>query len=121
VSSHLLVIDDGDCGAIGGMRIGRGNRSTRRKLVLALLCPTQMPLDLTEARTWAAAVGSRRLHASAMALPRGRERERERGGSVLSIVAAVRLHFRMTRLPDRGMLQPDIRGPAHASEPSALV
>jgi hypothetical protein len=25
------MIDDGDCGAIDGMRIGRGNRSTRRK------------------------------------------------------------------------------------------
>jgi hypothetical protein len=24
------MIDDGDCGAIGGMKIGRGNRSTRR-------------------------------------------------------------------------------------------
>jgi hypothetical protein len=26
------MIDEGDCGAIGGMKIGRGNRSTRRKL-----------------------------------------------------------------------------------------
>jgi hypothetical protein len=26
------MIDDGDCGAIGGMRIGRGNTNTRRKL-----------------------------------------------------------------------------------------
>jgi hypothetical protein len=25
------MIDEGDCGAIGGMKIGRGNRSTRRK------------------------------------------------------------------------------------------
>jgi hypothetical protein len=25
------MIDDGDCGAIGGMKIGRENRSTRRK------------------------------------------------------------------------------------------
>jgi hypothetical protein len=25
------MIDDGDCGAIGGMKIGRGDRSTRRK------------------------------------------------------------------------------------------
>jgi hypothetical protein len=25
------TIDEGDCGAIGGMKIGRGNRSTRRK------------------------------------------------------------------------------------------
>jgi hypothetical protein len=26
------MIGDGDCGEIGGMKIGRGNRSTRRKL-----------------------------------------------------------------------------------------
>jgi hypothetical protein len=25
------MIDDGDCGEIGGVKIGRGNRSTRRK------------------------------------------------------------------------------------------
>jgi hypothetical protein len=25
------MIDDGDCGAISGMKIGSGNRSTRRK------------------------------------------------------------------------------------------
>jgi hypothetical protein len=25
------MIDEGDCGAIGGMKIGRGNRSARRK------------------------------------------------------------------------------------------
>jgi hypothetical protein len=25
------MIDEGDCGAIGGMKIGRGNRSTQRK------------------------------------------------------------------------------------------
>jgi hypothetical protein len=25
------MIDDGECGAVGGMRIGRGNRSTRRQ------------------------------------------------------------------------------------------
>jgi hypothetical protein len=27
------MIDEGDYGAIGGMKIGRGNRSTRRKPV----------------------------------------------------------------------------------------
>jgi hypothetical protein len=32
-----------DCGAIGGMKIGRGNRSTRRKPAPALLCPPQIP------------------------------------------------------------------------------
>jgi hypothetical protein len=25
------MIDDGDCGEIGGMKIGRGNRSTQKK------------------------------------------------------------------------------------------
>jgi hypothetical protein len=36
-------IDDGDCGAVGGIKIGRGNRSTRRKPVPAPLCPPQIP------------------------------------------------------------------------------
>jgi hypothetical protein len=31
--------DDDECGAVGGMRIGRGNRSTRRKLPPVPLCP----------------------------------------------------------------------------------
>jgi hypothetical protein len=62
------MIDD-ECGAVGGMRIGRGNRSTRRKPTLVPLCPPQMPHDLTCARTRAAAVGSRRLTAWAMARP----------------------------------------------------
>jgi hypothetical protein len=37
------MIDDGDCGAIGGMKIGRVNRSTRRKPVPVPLCPPQIP------------------------------------------------------------------------------
>jgi hypothetical protein len=36
------MIDDGDCGAIGGKKIGKGNRSNRRKPALAPLCP-QIP------------------------------------------------------------------------------
>jgi hypothetical protein len=48
---HMIDYDnDEDYAAIGGMRIGRGNRSTRRK-------PTPVLIDLT----WVAAVGSRRL------------------------------------------------------------
>jgi hypothetical protein len=39
------MIGDGDCGEIGGMKIGRGNRSTRRKPASAPLCPQQVPLD----------------------------------------------------------------------------
>jgi hypothetical protein len=34
---------DGDCGEIGGMKIGRGNRSFQRKLAPAPLCPPQIP------------------------------------------------------------------------------
>jgi hypothetical protein len=62
------MIDD-DCGAIGGMRIGRGSRSTRRKPAPMPLCPPQIPHDLTRAGTRATAVGSRRLTAWAMARP----------------------------------------------------
>jgi hypothetical protein len=59
--------DKGNCGAIGGMNIGRGNRSTPRKPAPVPLCPLQIPHDLTWARTRAAAVGSQRLTAWAMA------------------------------------------------------
>jgi hypothetical protein len=51
------------------MRICGTNRSTRRKPAPVPLCPPQIPYDLTWARTQAAAVGSRRLTASAMARP----------------------------------------------------
>jgi hypothetical protein len=40
-----LMIDDGDCGAIDEMKIGMGNRSTRRKPTPAPLCPPQIPHD----------------------------------------------------------------------------
>jgi hypothetical protein len=39
--------DDDECGAVGGMRIGRGNHSTRRKPAPVPLCPPQIPRDLT--------------------------------------------------------------------------
>jgi hypothetical protein len=49
VTSGLLykpqMIDEGDCGAIGGMKIDRGNRSTRRKPAPVPLCPPQIPHD----------------------------------------------------------------------------
>jgi hypothetical protein len=65
---HLVrrMIND-ECGTVGGMRIGRGKPSTRRKPTLVQLCPPQIPHDLTWARTRAAAVGCRRLTAWAMA------------------------------------------------------
>jgi hypothetical protein len=40
---HPQMIGDGDCGEIGGMKIGRGNRSTRRKPAP----PQQIPHDQT--------------------------------------------------------------------------
>jgi hypothetical protein len=36
------MLDDGDCGAVGGMKIGRGNRSTRRKPATLPRRPPQM-------------------------------------------------------------------------------
>jgi hypothetical protein len=63
------MIDDGDCGEIGGINIGRGNRSTRRKPAPAPLCPPQIPHDQTRAQTRAAAVGSQRLTAWGMVRP----------------------------------------------------
>jgi hypothetical protein len=48
------MIDDGDCGAVGVMKIGRGNRSTRRKPDPAPLCPPHIPYEQTWARTRAA-------------------------------------------------------------------
>jgi hypothetical protein len=45
------MINEGDCGAIGGMKIGRGNRSTQRKPAPAPLRPPQIPHDQTQART----------------------------------------------------------------------
>jgi hypothetical protein len=54
---------DYDDGEVGGMKIGRRNRSTRRKPAPAPFCPPQIPHDLTWARSRAAAVGSQRLTA----------------------------------------------------------
>jgi hypothetical protein len=59
--------DDDDYGAVGGIRIGRGNRSTRRKPTPVPLFPPQIPHYLTWDRTRVAAVGSQRLTASVMA------------------------------------------------------
>jgi hypothetical protein len=51
-----------DDGEIGGMMIGRGNRSTQRKPAPMPLCPPQIP-HAAWTRTRAAAVGSQRLTA----------------------------------------------------------
>jgi hypothetical protein len=63
------MIDDGNYEAIGGIKTGRGNQSTRRKPAPASLYPPQIPHDQTRARTRAAAVGSQGLTARAMARP----------------------------------------------------
>jgi hypothetical protein len=47
-----------DDGEFGGLKIGRGNRSTRRKPAPTPLCPLQIPLEQTRDRTRGAAVGS---------------------------------------------------------------
>jgi hypothetical protein len=58
-----LVFSPGGCeiGEFGRMKFGRGNRSTKRKHVPVPLCPPQIPIDYTRARTRATAVGSQRL------------------------------------------------------------
>jgi hypothetical protein len=60
-----IVPAPGDCedGEFGGMKTGKGTRSTRRKRAPAPLCPPDIPLDQTQARTRAAALGSQRLTA----------------------------------------------------------
>jgi hypothetical protein len=63
------MLHDYERGAVGGMWIGRGNRSTRRKPAPVPFCPPQIPHDPTRARIWAAAVGAWWLTAWAMARP----------------------------------------------------
>jgi hypothetical protein len=53
---------DYEDGEFGGMMIGRGNRSIRRKPAPVPLCPPQTP-HAARTRTRAAAVGSQRLTA----------------------------------------------------------
>jgi hypothetical protein len=51
---------DDECGAIGGMRIGRGKEVVWVKPAPVPLCPPKIPRNLTWHRTRAATVGSRR-------------------------------------------------------------
>jgi hypothetical protein len=71
----LLTYCTCDCedGEFGGMKNGRGNRSTRRKPAPEPLCPPQIPFDQTWAWTGAATVGSQHLTAWAMAWPDARD------------------------------------------------
>jgi hypothetical protein len=48
--SRLYSVDDrmfNECGVVGGMGVGRGDRTTRRKPVPLPLCPPQIPHDMT--------------------------------------------------------------------------
>jgi hypothetical protein len=63
------TIGDDECGTVGRVRICRGNRSAWRKPAPVSLRPPRITYDLTWARTRAAARGSRRLIAWAMAQP----------------------------------------------------
>jgi hypothetical protein len=60
-----IVPATSDCedGEFCGMKIDKGNLSTRRKPASAPLCPPQIPLVQTRARTRGAAVGNQRLAA----------------------------------------------------------
>jgi hypothetical protein len=42
----IVPAPDDECGVVGGMRIGRGKRSTRGKPVPVPLCPPKIPHDL---------------------------------------------------------------------------
>jgi hypothetical protein len=56
------VMGDYDDGEIGGMMIGKENRSSRTKPAPVPLCPPQNP-EAARTRTLAAGVGSQRLTA----------------------------------------------------------
>jgi hypothetical protein len=51
-----------ECGAVGGMRIGRGNRRTRGKTRAVPLCPLEIPHDLNWDRTRAGRPATYRLN-----------------------------------------------------------
>ncbi|PNF29228.1 hypothetical protein B7P43_G10773 [Cryptotermes secundus] len=53
------MIEEDDCGAIGGMKIGRGNQSTWSRRAPVPLCPT----EISHNQTHAAAVGIQQLTA----------------------------------------------------------
>jgi hypothetical protein len=55
-----MIVDE--CGAVGGMRIGRGNQNIRTKPAPVPFRPPQIPHDMTLARDRVAAVGSRQTN-----------------------------------------------------------
>jgi hypothetical protein len=52
------MIDNDECGAVGSMKIDKGNKSSKRKAVPVSLRPLQIPYDLNQDGTRAAAVGN---------------------------------------------------------------
>jgi hypothetical protein len=50
--STVSTPSDYDDGEFGGMMIGRGNRSTRRKPAPVPFCSPQIPHDLTRCEPW---------------------------------------------------------------------
>jgi hypothetical protein len=58
---HPWRENDNECGAVSGMTIGKGNRSTRRKPAPVPLSPPQIPHDLTQAPTQAAVIRNLQL------------------------------------------------------------
>jgi hypothetical protein len=60
---------DYEDGEFDGMKMGGGNRSTRRNPALAPLCPPEIPIDQNRARTRTPEVGSQQLTAYTMARP----------------------------------------------------
>jgi hypothetical protein len=65
------MTEEGDCEAIGGMRLARETEVLGENLPQRHFVPPQIPHDQTRVRTRAAQVGSQRLTAWAMARPPG--------------------------------------------------
>jgi hypothetical protein len=63
------MIDSGNSGAIGGIKVCRGNTSTWRKRAQVPFCPPRIPHDQPRAPTRGATVGSQRITAWTMARP----------------------------------------------------
>jgi hypothetical protein len=63
------MMDDGDCEAIVGMKIGKETEVLGENLLQRHFCPPKIPHEQTRVRTRPAVVGSQRLTARATARP----------------------------------------------------